>query len=420
MDLIIALEHRFWRTRDGSYWTGTIYPRPFWSRYLSVFDRINILARVYDVPAKRDSWSRVDGDGVTFAAVPGYIGPWALVRNFRKVSAAIRGAIRSDCAILLHVPGTVATMAFRRLQPGQPYGVEVLQDPDIYFSSDSFSHPLRPFWRWWFTHNQKMQCRQAACCLYVTERVLQQRYPPGGQGERSSWSLEPPAFSVGVSDVEMQDAAFIDWKDRARYRLEASNTDAKAHHDGRFRIIYVGTLERSVKAADILVTSFARSVSAGLDAELAMVGDGREKPRLEALAQSLGLGDRVAFLGYLSAGEAVRRQIDASDLFILPSRAEGMPRGLIEAMARGLPCIGSCVGGIPELLPEAALVQPGDIAGLAAKILQFARDPELRAEMGRQNLTTAHRYHESILQPKRIAFYEKLVDSTQQWQKSKK
>jgi glycosyltransferase involved in cell wall biosynthesis len=310
-------------------------------------------------------------------------------------------------------------MAFQRLQPGRPYGVEVLQDPDVYFSSDSFSHPLRPLWRWWFTHNMKKQCRQAGCCLYVTERILQQRYPPGRRGNKSSRGGALPVFSVGVSDVEMQDAAFIDGGAGSFDSGTASDIDPKEHRSGRFRIIYVGTLEHSVKAPDILVTSFAQAVRAGLDAELAMVGDGRERPRIEGLAQSLLLGDRVKFLGYLSAGEAVRRQLDTSDLFILPSRSEGMPRAMIEAMARGLPCIGSWVGGIPELLPEAALVRPGDVASLTAKILQLARDPSLRAEMGRQNLATAHRYHESILQPKRIAFYEKLRESTQAWQKYK-
>jgi glycosyltransferase involved in cell wall biosynthesis len=311
----------------------------------------------------------------------------------------------------------LATMAFARLRPGQPYGVEVIADANVHFSKESFSHPLRPFWRWWFTRNQRKQCKQAACCLYVTERVLQQRYPPGPPTK--SQSSQSP-YAVGVSDVEMKDEAFIDLGSQPCGGVLGRLAEVNANRAGRFRVAYVGNLEHYVKGPDILVRSFARAVSSGLDAELVMIGDGRERHQIEALAQSLGLGERIKFLGQLSAGEAVRRQLDASDLFVLPSRSEGMPRAMIEAMARGLPSIGSRVGGIPELLPEAALVPPGDVEALTTRILQFARDPKLRAEMAQQNLASAHRYHESILQPKRIAFYQSLRDATEAWQNSKR
>ena len=62
------------------------------------------------------------------------------------------------------------------------------------------------------------------------------------------------------------------------------------------------------------------------------------------------LRDRVRFRGQLTTPVDVRAELDRADLFVLPSRQEGLPRAMIEAMARALPCIGSSVGGIPELL----------------------------------------------------------------------
>src|SRR5262249_44651863 len=112
-------------------------------------------------------------------------------------------------------------------------------------------------------------------------------------------------------------------------------------------------------------------------------------------------------------------RLDASDLFVLPSWAEGMPKAMLEAMARGLPCIGSRVGGVPELLPELALVEPGDVAGLGAKISQFARDPELRRSIGARNLEVSRGYHENLLQPKRAVFYRRLRDLTEAWRRSR-
>ena len=89
----------------------------------------------------------------------------------------------------------------------------------------------------------------------------------------------------------------------------------------------------------------------------------------------------MTFLGQLPAGEMVRAQLDKADLFILPSKTEGLPRALVEAMARALPCIGTTVGGIPELLPSEDLVPPGDVKALAETIEDVLRRPERLAKM---------------------------------------
>lgn len=87
-----------------------------------------------------------------------------------------------------------------------------------------------------------------------------------------------------------------------------------------------------------------------MELELRFIGDGGYRSTLTKMASDQGIADRVKFLGWLAAGPAVRAELDRADLFVLPSRTEGLPRALVEAMARGLPCIGSTAGGIPELL----------------------------------------------------------------------
>jgi hypothetical protein len=131
----------------------------------------------------------------------------------------------------------------------------------------------------------------------------------------------------------------------------------------------------------------------------------------------LGIGERVHFRGQLTAGEAVRAELDAADLFCMPSRTEGMPRAMLEAMARALPCIGSTVGGIPELLPPEDLVPPGDVAALAAKIRDSIGDPVRMAAMSARNLERAHRYREEILRERRTECYRALRARTEAWQR---
>jgi len=123
----------------------------------------------------------------------------------------------------------------------------------------------------------------------------------------------------------------------------------------------------------------------------------------------------VRFAGRLPAGEAVRAELDGSDLFILPSYQEGLPRAMIEAMARGLPCIGSTVGGIPELVPEEDRVRAGDAAGLARRIREVVSDTERMARMSARNLEKAAEYREDVLRARRNAFYRYLRQATSEY-----
>ena len=85
---------------------------------------------------------------------------------------------------------------------------------------------------------------------------------------------------------------------------------------------------------------------------------------------------------------------------------------MIEAMARGLPCLGSTVGGIPELLPEEDLVPPNDARALADKILDTVRHPARMESMSARNLQKAGEYREEVLAARRRSFYREVWDIT--------
>ncbi len=117
----------------------------------------------------------------------------------------------------------------------------------------------------------------------------------------------------------------------------------------------------------------------------------------------------------MPAGEAVREEMDRADVFVMPSRQEGLPRATIEAMARALPCIGSTVGGIPELLATEDLVPPGDALALATKIREVVSDPERMARMSARNLAKAGEYRDEALRERRVAFYRHVRKMTERW-----
>lgn len=171
--------------------------------------------------------------------------------------------------------------------------------------------------------------------------------------------------------------------------------------EDRFVVGWVGRLGRE-KGADVLLHALAHPAATGVHA--AILGDGAERARLDALAQRIGLGSRVRFHGAVAAAGRLLR---AFDVFVLSSRTEGAPMVLFEAMAAGVPIVATRVGGVPDIVrdTEAALVPAEDAAAIAEAVRTVrgaggaARD---RAELARVRLETEFgldpwlRRHESL------------------------
>jgi glycosyltransferase involved in cell wall biosynthesis len=143
------------------------------------------------------------------------------------------------------------------------------------------------------------------------------------------------------------------------------------------------------------------------EATLDVVGDGELRAGLERLAGELGVADRVAFLGERPKQE-VAELMRGADLFVLPSLAENLPVVLIEAQASGLPAVAADVGGVSELVDDAAgtLVPPADPAALAAAIrATLARDFDPAALAARAR----DRYGYDAIADRWSAIYERLL-----------
>jgi glycosyltransferase involved in cell wall biosynthesis len=130
----------------------------------------------------------------------------------------------------------------------------------------------------------------------------------------------------------------------------------------------------------------ARKVAHPFRVEL--VGHGPEQGSLAALAAGLGLAERVTFLPW-QPREALVGRYQGAHFFVLASHDEGMPNAVLEAMACGLPIVGTRVGGTEELVTDGdngILVPPGDDAALAGALAALVEDDGLRARMGARSL----------------------------------
>src|SRR5262245_15533803 len=219
--------------------------------------------------------------------------------------------------------------------------------------------------------------------------------------ERSSWPARTAAVAIErlcgrVTDTlltqnrtDLEQANRYGIGPRERRRRIGNGIDL-----GRFRpiprpprsagptmLISVARLE-PVKNHDMLFDAMRRLTDRGEDLRLRLVGDGPLRPACEARCHALGIADRVEFLGYRDDIPAL---LAASDIAVLTSVKEGIPRAVLEAMASGLPVVATRVVGTREAVRHAEtgfMVELGDTAALAGAIADLAHDPALRQRFG--------------------------------------
>jgi glycosyltransferase involved in cell wall biosynthesis len=166
----------------------------------------------------------------------------------------------------------------------------------------------------------------------------------------------------------------------------------RVHRGPGRRLLFTGRLA-GVKGVPILLEALVRLRDEHPGIELVLAGDGPDRALLEAEAQRLGIADRVRFLGYQSS-DKVRSLLQETDVFVLPSFAEGVPVVLMEAMASGVPVVSTRVAGVAELVDHGIsgfVVPPGDVGELAGAIEALLADPELRTRFGAAGRRTIER-----------------------------
>ena len=142
---------------------------------------------------------------------------------------------------------------------------------------------------------------------------------------------------------------------------------------------------------------------------LTVVGEGRLRPQYEERARGR-LGDAVDFLGALAADQ-VQLQYTQADVFVLASLTEGLPRVLVEAMGRGLPCVATAVGGIPELIDPPWLVPARDPVALADALARIAHDGTAYETASRVNIERVRTLLDTDPQGVRDRFLDSLLAS---------
>ena len=194
--------------------------------------------------------------------------------------------------------------------------------------------------------------------------------------------------------------------DLAKYPAAADRRPPLGMSPGRRWVACVGRLDRQ-KGIDWLLRTAPQWLAQLPDCDLVLVGKGPDQSSLQRLAGRLGIADRVFFVGW--RGD-VPEILAASDLLVLPSRWEGMPNVVLEAMASRRPVLATRVEGVLELLgeeDEAQTVSWGDSQGFVAKLVRLISDHPFAAELGERN---RRRAEEEFSIDRAVTAYQSLWD----------
>lgn len=358
------------------------------SRYLDVFEEIVFSIRTKNVFTESELGSfniPVVDSRIKISPIPFFQGPLQYLKNFKGVQKILNSSLKGCDAAIFRIPSTVAFAGLDKWRKTKkPFALEIVANPkEISLSSTNIS--VRIFMH--LMHMQQLKaCKVADGVSYVTEHSLQVSYP----------ARKEDHFLSYYSSVELSDSLFL--------------SPRVYPQDKKFIICHVANpIKTHSKGHSTVIKVVHDLVKKGFDVEAKFAGDGELIPFFVDEANVLGIGDRINFLGLLDQNGLIDF-FHNSDLMLFPSKSEGLPRVLIEAMAAALPCLSTPVGGIPELLPDDLLYIDDDISGFSSKIIQIISNPKLYEDLSLYSFDKAKEFSITNLQSRRVEFFTKLKD----------
>lgn len=392
MKLLVTTDAHIFRTSDGKLWCKSIYSYSFWKRYLTVFDEVRVVARLKDVEIANDKWLRVDGPSVEIYGIPFFQGPIQLMRKYLEISKSLREVYIGCDAALFRMPSPTGQLVYNSKRSNIPCAVEVVYDPTDDLKSKS-GGVIRHYITRKIAYDLKKICLKANGVSYVTSETIQKNFPSFAR----KYGEDSQHFESFYSTITLDKDAFGEPK-----TYIGKNTFTIAHSDV--------SMNTERKGEPVLLEAIKIVRDKGFDVKGVFIGDGTLRSKFEKKAKDLGIDDFVEFTGLLASASEVRQKLKDSDMYVFPTLAEGLPRGIIEAMAVGLPCISSPVGGIPELLDKEYLAAPKDVNAYVEIIIKLISSPEKMEVISSGNIEKARKFRNDILQERRNVFYSQIAD----------
>ncbi|MBQ9298574.1 MAG: glycosyltransferase family 4 protein [Clostridia bacterium] len=386
MKLLLVIDSHIFKTKDGKYWCKGITDAQFFDRYLKVFDTLKIATRVQQMDkVDEKKFLRVDNDKIEMIDIPFARNIKEYIKNYGKIKTEIKKEVLDCNCIIYRLPSIISYIGYLACKrQNKPYAVEIVADPeDAYKDYKIIGFVLKQM--------LKKITYRANGASYVTEKFLQSKYPSRARKKGETKEF----FETYYSSIDLKESFFgtkKDYKNKKEYIVSHTANISKT----------------MVKGQDILIKAVGLLCKKGYNLRIKFIGDSEIKDKYYEIARENGIIDKIVFTGLLPNKVDIRNELINSDIFVLPTKSEGLPRSIIEAMAVGLPCVSTPISGIPELLPAELLVKQNDYKKFAEIIESLIKNPEEMEKISERNIEKAKDYEYQILTSRRNEFYEKL------------
>lgn len=362
--------------KDQTVFYGVHYNDEIIERYSYFGSTVSFLMRYQEIEdAEAVRYSKITHPSFNFIDLPNF----KSIKTYHKKANSItiiKKAVDDHDVIILRLPSAAGAIAYEYAKSiNKPILIELVAC--VYDALWNYD------WRGKLLANYKLKkyqviLKNASHTIYVTSEFLQKRYPTKGK-------------SIGCSDVVLKD---IDTTVLKKRLLKIENSQEP------LVLGTVAAIDVPYKGQADVINVIAKGNKKKLFYQI--VGQGNSN-KLQNLVDQNQLQNEVQILGSLSHDQ-VFEFIDTIDLYIQPSKQEGLPRAVIEAMSRACPVIGSNIAGIPELINKAALFEAGNLDEINNVIAQI--DKNILGQWAEENFNKAAAFKRKTLDGKRKQFYD--------------
>ncbi len=377
---------------QGKYYTSYEGQNDFFDRYLRIFDILKVVCRCEEITSLGKKQQPINPSRIQIVPVPMFRG----IVKFLTLQATIQKLLKNvsegcDCGIL-RIPSALAMQSCKELRKkNKPYAVEIVYDAkDGYNNADTLLERIA----WMYQHYlMRKMARNAIGVSCVTEFYLQKHY----------YSKKKNHFTSNYSTLALP-ASFYS----GPRQYPQKNKFVISHIANQ--IIYKGR-----KGHNEVIDAVALLKDRGLNVFVSFAGKDYDDGvrQLKEYAKGKGVEDRVTFAGFLTRVE-LETYLANSDIYVMPTKAEGLPRVIIEAMAKGLPCLTTDVSGNSELIDKEMMFDFYDVKTIADLVEMLIKNPHLYEITSRKNFLRSQKYEASILEKRRDDFYTKLKSTVLQ------
>lgn len=374
--------------QDGNgFFYGLHYNNKLVERYTALGSEVCFMTRISELPAQKEQFSVIDHPAFMACEFPNLKTLKSRLSKKGLARKIAEKAVLESDVVVARLPSSSGSLAVEYAQKHKkPLMVEfVACGWDAYWNYNWKGKLVAPY----FFIRQRMRMLKVPYVIYVTKEFLQNRYPTRGK-------------TAGISDVELPNSS-IDVLERRISRINnRKNGDVTV-------LGTIGALDVPYKGQADVIWAIHQLKCKGVIVHYKLVGQG-DPSVLNKLIVKLNLESQVSILGALPH-QQIFDFLDQIDVYIQPSKTEGLPRAVIEAMSRGCLLMGSAVGGMPELIAPRFIFKSGNSEEIELLIESLNRDTFLKTAYG--NYSSASAYSRENMERKRAVFYEEFLANHQ-------